>query len=533
MIVVRSAIQQIEDITGRTFLNHEGQLITPEQAGGSGVDSLLAVSNAGRPLRLILAGLSDQVSLASARRAIDSTYAVVAHVISPGTEGTLSRASEGTVGLIESVEPDVIVVAGGTDKSPTQAVMELAELVTLGCSLISGGPKPRIVYAGNDDLRTQVAEIVGDTTQLLVLDNVRPGLDKENLEPLSGELADLYQERNLLTLPGFGALKNWSGAPVMASSRAFGYVIKYLSQMWGPGHGVLGCDVGGRTTAIASVVKEKFNLTIRSDLGVSHSIGSVMAQAGPPNIMRWLPFEMDEETVRDRILNKQLRPTTVPQTPEDLFIEQAVAREALRLAIEDARSRWGVPVDSLSPQFEAIVGSGGLLTHTPQHGQVSLVMLDAIQPTGVTTLWLDETSLAVPIGAIAAVNPVAAAQVMEGDAFINLGTAVCPVGSGARDGDVILRLTIRYSDGRALDVEISHGSLEVIPLPLGEQAALDLRPQKGFDVGAGPGKRRVIKRLVGGMMGLIIDARGRPLVLPENAAERVGRVKHWYSDVGA
>ena len=532
MVGVRSAIDQVAEITGRSFLNEDGTLITPEQTGGAGVDVLLAVSNAGQPLRVVVAGLSDQISVASARRAIGSTYAVVEHVVSPSAEGSQARSNEETLALIQSSEPDVIVVTGGTDGGPTQAVADLTELISLGCSLIQGPVKPQILYAGNADFRTQVAEIVGDTAQLLVLDNVRPALDRENLEPLSGELSNFYQEHKLLTLPGFETLKSWSSAPVMTSSRAFGYVVKYLAQMWGPGHGVLGCDLGGSVTTLASVVDEQFGLIIRSDLGVSHSIVNVLAQAGLGNILRWLPFEMSEESARDRIFTKQVRPTSLPETPEDLYLEQAVAREALRLTLDEARQRWNATGKRHFPQFDAIVGSGGLLTHSQQHGQVILTLLDAIQPIGVSTLWLDETSLAIPVGAIAAVSPMAAAHVMEGDAFINLGTAVCPVGE-AKPGEIILRLTITYSDRRTLDVEIPFGSLEVIPLPLGEQASLELRPLKGFDLGSGPGKKRVIKRLVGGMMGIIVDARGRPIVLPQDPAERLEQVKHWYQDIGA
>jgi len=122
---------------------------------------------------------------------------------------------------------------------------------------------------------------------------------------------------------------------------------------------------------------------------------------------------------------------------------------------------------------------------------------------------------------------------MEGDAFLNLGTAICPVGPAAHAGEVVMRVTITYSDRRALDVEVTYGTLESIPLPLGEEASLEVRPLKRFDVGAGPGKARRIKRLVGGMMGLIIDARGRPLTLPASAEERQAKLRQWFSGIGA
>ncbi len=65
---------------------------------------------------------------------------------------------------------------------------------------------------------------------------------------------------------------------------------------------------------------------------MSYSVSNVLAEAGIANILRWVPFAIDEEELRNRIGNKMIRPTTIPQTLEELKIEQAIAREALRLA---------------------------------------------------------------------------------------------------------------------------------------------------------------------------------------------------------
>src|SRR5258708_31491687 len=63
-----------------------------------------------------------------------------------------------------------------------------------------------------------------------------------------------------------------------------------------------------------------------------------MAEAGIGNILRWVPFPVEETDLRNRIKNKMIRPTTIPQTLEDLVIEQAIAREALRLAFEQHKA---------------------------------------------------------------------------------------------------------------------------------------------------------------------------------------------------
>jgi hypothetical protein len=57
-------------------------------------------------------------------------------------------------------------------------------------------------------------------------------------------------------------------------------------------------------------------------------------------------------------------------------------------------------------------------------------------------------------------------------------------------------------------------------------AAVRVEPEKGFDCGAGPGK--VIERDVRGVsVGLILDARGRPLVLPADRAASAAQMARW------
>jgi len=538
LISVREAIRQIENITGRTLLNEEHEFIKPDRADGHGADALLIVANVAAPLRVILAGLSDQVSLASARRAVHATHALIEHIICPPRRSDQgAKASiESKMDLIATARPEVIVLTGGIDGGPAAPVEDLATWITLGCSLIEDSPKPQVVYAGNAAIREQIAGIIGDTAPLVMVDNVRPNLDIENIESLNAVLDEFYRQKMFSELPGFQTVAGWSEAKVLTGLQALGYVVKYLSHMWGKGHNVLGVDIGGSMTTAAFVVNNDFNLVNRPDLGVAHNIARVLSEVDISDITRWLPVEMEAGVARDRLLNKAIRGGSLPQTIEELYLEQAVAREALRLTLQEARQYWhgaSTTAQTFGPEFEVIIGSGGILAHAPQHGQAALMLLDAIQPNGITTLWLDTTSLAVPVGALATLHPLAATHVMEGDAFLNLGTAICPVGPAAHAGEVVMRVTITYSDRRALDVEVTYGTLESIPLPLGEEASLEVRPLKRFDVGAGPGKARRIKRLVGGMMGLIIDARGRPLTLPASAEERQAKLRQWFSGIGA
>jgi len=470
LLGVRHAIGQIEEATGRLLLDEKGQLITPEQASGNGVDAFVATTSAASPLRLILAGLTRDVSIESARRAISSTYALVEDTISLDNGAQREkRSAEARIRILQRHQPDAVLIVGGTDGGATAPVADIAEVVALACSIMDGAARPQIVFAGNKEARPLVAEILGGKGELRAVDNVRPALDVENLAAAREEMDTLYRERKVARIPGFGGLSAWSSVAVLLTTRAFGYLIQYLARQYALN--VVGVDIGGATVTVASVIDGHFTSVSRNDLGLSHNVTRVSTEAGFENILRWLPFDMEVTEAHNIIANKQLRPTTVPQTRRDLLLEQAIAREALRLTLVEAQQSWAgrpsVPYPGLFPFSDLIVGGGGVLAHASHYGQAALILLDALQPIGVSNLALDVTSMSAPLGVTATIEPLAAAQVVERDGFLSLGTVVAPVGT-AREGEIALQLKITYEDGRALEMEVPYGSLEVLPRAKGQ-----------------------------------------------------------------
>jgi len=130
------------------------------------------------------------------------------------------------------------------------------------------------------------------------------------------------------------------------------------------------------------------------------------------------------------------------------------------------------------------------------------------------------------------ISSVAAAQVLERDALLNLGTVVAPIGV-SREGDIALTFKIDYEDGRSLQVEVPFGSLEVIPLPAGQTATLELRPSRHFDVGLGTKGQAGMTKVEGGHIGIIIDARGRPLPIADSPEIQRQRMQRWLWDMGS
>ncbi len=537
MASVRQAVGQLSRITGWPLLDEGRQIITPEHQD-SGVDAVVAVLSASEPLRVVLAGLMGDVSLASARRALATSYTAIEGVISleerHGNRHVTSGDLEGQVQLVRELVPDALVLVGGVDGGARRPVLQSARALSLACATLSHTSPLPILYAGNAELRPVVAEIVGADAELRAIDNVRPALQVENTAPLQTEIEEVYHHHKMRCLPGFSTLASWSPVPVLPAARAFAYSVNYLARLYGIN--VLGVDIGGASTTVVAMIDEELDLSVRTDLGLSFNATRLLQQVPVESIQRWLPFKMEASDVSNALHNKALRYRTIPQTREELLLEQAMAREILRLAVADLGTHWSQnassPSGQLLPRFELLVGSGGVLAHAPSCGQVALVLLDGLQPVGVSGLAVDQLRLMAPLAAAAMTNPTVASQVMEKDALLNLGTVIAPLGT-AQEGELALTFKMEYQDGRQLQVEVPHGTLEVVPLPAGQTADLELRPTRRFDVGLGTKGRAGMTKVEGGMLGIIIDARGRPLPLAKDPEEQREKAQHWLLAMGS
>jgi hypothetical protein len=79
----------------------------------------------------------------------------------------------------------------------------------------------------------------------------------------------------------------------------------------------------------------------------------------------------------------------------------------------------------------------------------------------------------------------------------------------------------------SISSDVTYGSLEAIPYQFFDPGTvLELVPARGFDIGQGPGKSiRIPYR--GGTVGLIVDARGRPLQFARDPAVQRQRMDYW------
>jgi uncharacterized protein (TIGR01319 family) len=537
---VLNAIMEVEELAGRKIL--DGETILTPQNGNVGVDLYISTSSAGGGLQMMVSGVVKSMTGESAQRAALGAGAIVMDVIA-SNDGRLPHEK---IKRIRQLRPDMILLSGGVDGGTTSHVAEMAELLAAADpkARLGAGYELPVIYAGNKDARGIVEERLGKKTALVITDNLRPVLERENLTPARDKIHDLFMEHVMAHAPGYKKLMTWSPVPIMPTPGAVGLIMETIAR--DEGINVIGVDIGGATTDVFSVFQGVFNRTVSANLGMSYSVSNVLAEAGLPNILRWVPFEISEPDLRNRIKNKMIRPTTIPQTLEELIIEQAISREALRLAFEQhkmlAVGLKGVQQErTISDTFEQtgsgatlvrldhldlLVGSGGVLSHAPRRSQAALMLLDAFLPEHVTELAVDSIFMMPQLGVLSTVHPEAAKHVFEKDCLIRLGSSVAPVGPG-KEGATMLRVSLEMPGGKKEEFSIPYGYLRLVPLGEGQTVQATLRPEKSFDVGAGRGKERTVT-LRGGEVGLIFDCRGRqPFGLPEDRIKRISKLGEW------
>ncbi|MBD3367917.1 MAG: methylaspartate mutase [Candidatus Eisenbacteria bacterium] len=536
---VLNAVREVEELSDHEVLAGE-DVIHPNE-GDKGVDLYLSTSSAGGGLQMMVAGVVSSMTAESAERAALGAGSIVMDVLA-SNDGRLPHEQ---IERIRHLRPDMILLSGGIDGGTITHVVELAQVIA------AADPKPRlgtgyqlpVIYAGNIDAREEVGRLLGEKTALYQVENLRPVLEKENLGPARDKIHDLFMEHVMAQAPGYNKLMGWTDAPIMPTPGAVGSIIETIAKQ--QDIEVVGVDIGGATTDVFSVFKDTFNRTVSANLGMSYSVSNVLAEAGIENVMRWVPFGLPELEVRNRIKNKMIRPTTVPQALEDLKLEQAIAREALRLAFEQHKSfavgLKGVQQErTISDAFtqsssgatlvnlmdlDLLVGSGGVLSHAPRRQQAALMLTDAFLPEGVTRLAVDSIFMMPQLGVLAEVHEKAATEVFEKDCLIHLGTIVAPVGT-AQEGKPCLTVEGTLPDGTSLNEEIPFGEMRVYPMTVDDEIRIKMTPARSFDVGAGPGKPHEAT-VSGGVVGLMIDTRGRPFNLPTDESKRVEKLDRW------
>ncbi|MCL6430491.1 MAG: glutamate mutase L [Anaerolineae bacterium] len=528
---VRRAIANLHVLVGRQMLEPNGELRRPGDGDGHGVDGVVLTTSLAPTLRVAVVGLTRDLSLASAIRAATLPYVTLVRTIC--LENSTRRWETEDLQALVGDPPDVVVMAGGVDGGPVAPIRDMGEILSAAYSLLPESARPVVVFAGNARAHRSLIAAFSGITDLRLVANVRPTAQSENLEELRATLTRLFYARGVSQAAELQSLSRWAQAPILSDLDAMARTLRFLARRYSLEKGLLGVDVGGNGSRVLLVRPQGGALAWASPYGCGTAVAALRDLGDPTAVMRWMHHPLSWAEVWDRLSNVEVRPAGVPQTEEDWDLQQASARESLWRTWRGALAAWGqVREDGVCWDADVVVARGSVLNRARTPGRAALMLIDALQLTGLVRLTLDWANLLPGLSGLARTDALAAVQVLDSDGLMDLGTLVAPAGSG-RPGTEALRARLFEQGELRAEVSVPAGSIRTLPLGVNEIAQLELYPARGFDLGGGRRGRAGVAEVRGGALGVILDARGRPLQLPTDEEERARALQTWEQEIDA
>jgi hypothetical protein len=511
-------LRQLEWETGRKLTDRDNLLI-PQLERGDGVDGMLVCSGHGEPLRAVVVEAGANPLGPSILESLRKHHSRMLHLVAPtGRKDTGWTAAQ--IEIIQDFAPNMVIVSVGPNHGDSLArVQQLAKQVAT--TII---PDRAFIIADTE----QLEELSNSFTKRTRLRTavLSSGQTAEIIRDLENELSELFQAR--IGTTDFKDLSHEASRPAIPRAHAVDLVNRFIARAFGRRVLTIAIDDG---VHIHAAGPDNGGIVAYPQIDLTSSIAGLTIRE-VAEAAAWLPFEVTEDELVTWVLNRSIRPWTVAEQPRDLAIEQALARQVARRAMAELGRSHPLAVTSA----DLVIG-GPAFARWNQPGAAALALLDiadVVPDQGVLDLALDQDGLMAVAGTIGAIDPVLASNVFEYDALIHLGSAVV-IGGAAHDGDVACRGEIQYEHGGTSNFTVASGSLEVLPLRTGETATLLLRPERKYSIGGHPSGKPVTlseeHRIIGGTVGVIVDARGRSAF--GTGANRHLKVKQWLDRVSA
>ena len=248
------------------------------------------------------------------------------------------------------------------------------------------------------------------------------------------------------------------------------------------------------TTALAVDVTERSTslVLVRADgrieaahlvpLGLGMGADHVVVRASLDNVRRWLPWAIDAPALLERVFSRPRRPGAL-ETSEAVLLEMALAREAIAHALRDVADA-GLDVAAMRSAPAILVT--GRVASLPKSGQSLLVLVDGLEPSAVSTVFREpDEGRAERVGMVVPVTTRKSAKIR-----------------------------ITRASGRSV-ARVEPGSFGLVSI--------------GGDVDVAINGAGIRGHGRSGELGVLIDARGRPLSLPERDGERIPAVARWHA----
>jgi hypothetical protein len=531
---VAEAIKGLEHSAGYTLLERGKGLILPSNGINRGIDRLALLASFSQRPKTVLLGLTELGSLSAGRALLDSLFI---DSVSSFNISDLIDESKMIESLIKS-QPELILLTGGSDQGGKKPLERWIDTLRLFYELLPNAVKPEIVYGGNPALQSYARRRLDAVAKLHTIPNIYPEHGTFDLTPaqaLLNQLVIKFWDEKVTGLSDLGKV-----AQALKSTRAFTvdrmvrslYRMKTTSAGGISDVGVLALDFDSGNIIVSAGNNGKFGTVVQP---AYPEPSEFYAEGLPDAVASWMrePAEFDE--VNQILHNKAIHPGSLPETIAELAVNEAFTRirlcQALRKFSNNFKWFGYNENQGLQPHYEPIFVSGSVLMHSMTPGQIMMAFLDALQPSGITTFVLDKNHVLGLLGLLAQEEPLLSVHLLNSPAFKNLGTVIAPI-SSEKYGKTILTIEVNSDTGKNFSVEIPQGSLRRLVIPEGTKAVLELTPSLKTDLGFGEVGQGGKLRVAGSLLGVVIDARGRPVVLPAEQGDRILKMNKWLENLG-
>jgi hypothetical protein len=432
--------------------------------------------DAGVPLRLALLVERDQANVTSAHAvALGAGADVVLTLASTSESSIIDRAT-----ALRDARPDAVLAVA--DRGDARGLVELIEALRLGC-----GDRPQsvsLLVASDEGARARIAAGAGP----IEIEAIPAPTGARAREAVVARLRAMRRGDGDVVLRD-EAIEAAARAIAAATARS-----------------VLVVDVDGATTSLAFALPDGGLTAAHARIGIGRGADRVVARAGLERVRRWIPWPIDAPGLLDRVFNRARWPEAVPTGVLTLALEMALARESVAHVLR-AAARAGLDLAAMRSAHRVV--ATGRLARFPRVAQTALVAVDALASEGTQLLCRERQDALVVAGAIATRSNAPIADAIEDIALV---ATVRP----KRDA----RVTVVDANG-TISERVARGAFFLIPTS--GAARLEL-----------PGSDSAGRHATGPLaLGVVIDARGRPLELPQRDAERLPTIARWSSALAA
>ena len=390
-----------------------------ESLGESSIeyDELLASSSAAGGLKMCVHGLVYDMTVRAAKAAALGAGAIV-------RQTTAGKLTQSDLAEQRAIQPNLILLAGGTDGGERETALYNAEL------LATSGTGAPVLYAGNAQNQSAIKAIFERAgVPVYLTENVYPRLDALNIEPVRKQIHAAF-ERHIVSAPGMEHIRDLVTGPILPTPGAVMEAAMLLYEEIGD---LVVLDIGGATTDVHSVTNgseeiarlltapEPFNKrTVEGDLGLYVNAHHLVEQIGEEKLSHELGLDV-------AAVLREYRP--IPETDAQFLLTSRLCLEAGLTAISRHAGRLR---HFYTPQGRAtaaegkdlslvktIVGTGGALTRLPERERILRQLADCnagstmLYPKpGTMHLAFDEKYIMASLGVLAKTNPAAAKELL-------------------------------------------------------------------------------------------------------------------------